>query len=254
MNAHKFYTLLSVGVIGLSALLFLGKAVRADEVSTFQKQAVDTVLQLNRNCSGTVVDIGVPSSTYILTANHCTTEEAANDAQRGMVSVDEKVHGKLISTELLPYDVVVRDTAKDLAIVKVRKEGLFLPTAKIAKEDPREGEQVWTIGYPLGLTRTVTEGRMGDYEAINKDMTADNFGDAPDGRVMYRATPALYGGNSGGGFFIKRNDDYLLVGVSDAGFRQFFVAGYYVTQSDVNDLVGRAFKKTAEIEQKKAND
>lgn len=245
--------------ITILGLIWAVSTAKADDLSVFQKQAISPVIQLARNCSGTVINVGDATKTYILTANHCISDGAAKYGdQKGFITIDTKNRATLIETNQYVYDVLVRDTAVDLAVIKLRKEGLFLNAAKIGKEDPREGEKVWAIGYPLGRTKTVTEGYMGEYEALNKDLSDDPLGGEDSSRTMYRATPAIYGGNSGGALFHKVGDDYELIGVADANFRQFFVASFYVPQDEINKIVTRALKsdedKTKKIEQKKQND
>jgi S1-C subfamily serine protease len=216
----------------------------AHAANTFQKQAIEPVVQLARNCSGVVLDTS-GTVTYIVTANHCVEGE-----QSGYVNIDVKAEftqpvskksrkGALIETKQLVYDVIRRDSTNDLAVLRLRKEGLELDGAVIAQEDPTEGDQVWAIGYPLGLTRTVTEGYYGGFMSLAPDMSFDDFG---NGRDVYRATPPIYGGNSGGGLFIKDGDEYKLVGISDAAVMSFFVAGFYNPQKEVNAIVNEALK------------
>lgn len=249
---RKFLTKIVVALaVALSAT-----AAYADN---FKDQAIDTVVQLNRNCSGVVFDTSNTTTTYIITANHCVSDGASPDPKNtsGYVSIDKKERGKLLGTDQHVYDVLIRDTANDLAVIKLREEGLMLPSASIANTDPYEGEKVWTVGYPLGLTRTITEGFMGGYESINRQsMSGDQFGNEA---ILYRATPAIFGGNSGGGLFKKNGENYELVGITDLGFRIFPVAGYYVPQDKINEIIARALKneaktETVQIVQRKAND
>lgn len=224
---------------------------KADELATFQKQVINPVVQLNRNCSGVVLDLENTKNTFLVTANHCVEGEKS-----GYVTLDTKAtyhdpisdkdkRGALIETQSVVYDVVRRDLVNDLAVIKTRKEGLELDGVTLAQEDPQEGEQVWTVGYPLGLTRTVTEGFFGGYMNLTPDMHFDEFG---NGRPVYRATPPIYGGNSGGGMFVKNDDHYELVGITDAGFQNFFVAGFYNPQEFINEIVKETLKKEAKTE------
>lgn len=268
MNAHKFYSLLTVGVIGVAALFFAGKAVSADELKSLQNEAIAPVVQLNRNCSSVVINTNKPSSTYLVTANHCVSDGASQDRwgnstdKNGMVTVDVKDKAELIETNQYVYDVLIRDTKLDLAVLKLRKEGLMLQGADILTEDPQEGEDVVAVGYPLGLTRTVTRGNFGGFEAMSSDLQWDEFGgpssDPASSRAMYRATPPIFGGNSGGGMFVERDGHWKLAGISDVNFPRFFVAGYYVPQNYIRDVVERALKNENKdpvtIEQKKSND
>lgn len=232
--------------IALVALL----PITSFAATPFQKQAVEPVVQLARNCSGVVLDTS-GTVTYIVTANHCVEGEKS-----GYVTIDVKDEftqptdkksrkGALIETKQLVFDVILRDSTNDLAVLRVRKEGLELDGAVLATEDPIEGDQLWTIGYPLGLTRTITDGFFGGFMSFDSSMGFDEFG---NGRDVYRASPPLWGGNSGGGLFIKVGDEYKLVGIAHAGFRSYFVAGFYIPQKEVNDIVARALKSEAKVE------
>lgn len=244
----KFFVGLAVGL--LAAWGFAVSQAHADDLSVFQKQAINPVVQLERNCSGVVFNTSDVSATWIVTANHCVDGE-----QSGHINIDTKDRAKLIDTQTYVFDVKARSISTDLAVLKLRKSGLMLEGATIAQEDPQEGEKVWTVGYPLGLTRTVTEGFFGGFMSLSPDMGFDEDG---NGREVYRATPAIFGGNSGGGFFVKRGDHYELVGITDAGFRAFFVAGFYNTQKDMNELIRLTLsaeqRQSVTIEQKKQND
>jgi S1-C subfamily serine protease len=257
---------------GLALLALLGIAMYSpakaadDELSMFQKQAVNTVVQLGRNCSGVVVDTTDIQKTYIVTANHCVDDDAQESEgnKSGLINIDTQANvksptdgknksGQLVETNQYVFDVIVRDVTDDIAFLRLRKEGLLLDAATVANKDPVEGEQVWTVGYPLGLPRTITEGFYGGFMNLGKDMSFDKFG---NGRPVYKASPAIYGGNSGGGMFKKTNGKYELVGITDAGFRNFFVEGFYNPQESINDIVERGLKivnnnDPVTIEQKK---
>ena len=244
----KYFIGFAVGL--LAAWGIAVSQAHADDLEVFQKKAINPVVQLERNCSGVVIDIGQLTDTWIVTANHCVEDEKS-----GHINIDVKDRAKLVETKTYVFDVVTRSTGTDLAVLKLRKEGLMLDSASIASDDPVEGEHVWTVGYPLGLTKTVTEGFYGGFMSLTEDMTFDTDGNS---REVYRATPAIFGGNSGGGMFMKRNNSYQLVGIADAGFMNFFVAGFYNTQKDINQIVNRALKvdseKNPSIEQRKVND
>jgi hypothetical protein len=88
---------------------------------------------------------------------------------------------------------------------------------------------------------------VGGYESIDIDLKGfDKFGNE---RALLRATAPITGGNSGGGLFIKRDNGYELVGISDAGVPSFPQAALFVPQDNINELVDGAMKyeKAAEV-------
>lgn len=236
-------TKILIGAVGALVILVAAglyeNAKAAD--NNFVKQAVNPVVQLNRNCSGVVIDTDRETTTYILTANHCVDGDKS-----GLLSIDEKVRQKVIATSEYVFDVIQRDTTNDLAFLKVRKEGLMLEGAVLATEDPKEGQEVWAVGYPLGWTRTITQGYVGGFESIDNKLTKfDSFGNE---RPLMRATPPITGGNSGGGLFIKDGDNYKLVGISDAAVPSFGEAALFVPQDKINEIVRGALKSETKTE------
>ena len=90
----------------------------------------------------------------------------------------------------LNAQVVVRDVANDLALLKVTDTGQLPPALPLVKHTPLMGEQVFTIGYPhpdvMGTNPKLTVG-------IINSLT----GMANDPRTFQISTP-LQAGNSGG--------------------------------------------------------
>lgn len=259
MNMEKFYNRLSVAVVALGVLtmggIFVSKANAAD--ATFVKEVISPVVQLERNCSGVVLEVGKPSDTIIATANHCVSGDASPSEKSGYVMIDEKDGQKVTMTNQYVYDVVIRDTTNDMALIKLRKEGLFLDGATLASTDPTEGDTTWAVGYPLGLPRAVTTGLFGGWISLTPDMSFDQFG---NGRGVYRSATPIFGGNSGGGLFMKDNDKYKLVGIADAGFSIYPFSAFFNPQEPLNKMVDRGLKliqdedKTAiVVEDKKTN-
>jgi S1-C subfamily serine protease len=257
MNSERFYNRLGIGVIlfgvAMIGMSYLIKPAHAED--NFTKQAVSPVYQLERNCSGVGIDVSkeypeFKDKTYILTANHCTVEDAKPEDEfnakdkSGRLTIDEKDNDQIIDTQQYVYDVLLRDVKNDLAVLKLRKEGLTFPKAILAKRDPALAENVWTVGYSAGLpNRTITDGRFGGF--ISMEVT--DQGGRPDTAVSngvpkYTASPAITGGNSGGGMFLKDGDDYLLVGIADMVSGRFANLGFYNTQKSMNDVVNRALK------------
>lgn len=234
--------LLGIAGTALIALFFIPASAKADEL--FVKDVINPVVQLERNCSGVVIDTPNLKQTIIVTANHCVSDDATPDPEEksGYVFIDDKDGATVVTTTKYVYDVVVRDTGNDIALIKLRKEGLLLDSASLTSEDPKEGDDVWTVGYPLGQPRTVTQGFFGGFSSLNRDMTFNEFG---NGRMVYKASPAIYGGNSGGGMFSKVKGEYKLVGITDAGFSSFFVVGFYNPQAPINELVAKGLKQIA---------
>jgi S1-C subfamily serine protease len=224
-----FLTGILVGIV----YLLLAGAVKASELDQLQQQVINPVVQLDRDCSGVAIKTDIPETTYIVTALHCKGDKS------GFVNIDVKERQKVISVTNVVYDVVRVDPKQDIMLVKTRQK-LNVDLATIAHTDPREGEKVFAVGYPLGWTRTITEGYVGGYESI--DAALSGFNQFGNERALLRATAPITGGNSGGGLFIKNGDNYELVGITDAGVNSFPQAALFVTQDAIRELVDGALK------------
>lgn len=239
-----FKTLISASVISLLSVF----PVAANGLEQMQKEMINPVVQLDKQCSGVVIDTTSTEDTYIVTAEHCVPDPKQLS---GYVNLEVRDGAKLVEKNELVYDVLVKDTKTDLAVIKLRKKGLDLERAVVGTETPLEGETTWTVGYPLGLTRTVTQGIFGGYGTLD-GLTFEEFGNK---EVYYRATPAMMGGNSGGGLFRKTDKGYELIGITSRGTS--LVIGFYVPNTEINKIVERALKtetKTYTVEQKKLDD
>lgn len=243
MNSEQFYNRLGIGVIafGLAmvAVSYFITPAKAEDVGIFQDDAINTVIQLERNCSGVVFQTSNKSKSYIITANHCVDI----DEKSKRVTIDVKDRQKVIETQQLVADVIQRDTEADLAVLRVRKTDANLPAAIVGTQDPKEGETVFVVGYPLGLGRKVTSGLFGGFESLSsKDLKFSANGDE---RALYTASPPIFGGNSGGGLFRKVDNHFELIGISDVVFPSFFVEGFYVPQDAINKVIQQALASEA---------
>ncbi len=90
----------------------------------------------------------------------------------------------------------------DLALLQipVQKDLVFKPTYLAAEEDLQEGEEVFAIGNPLGLERSVSQGIIGTKNR--------NF----RGQVYIQTTAEINPGNSGGPLFNARGE---VIGVTN---------------------------------------
>ena len=90
----------------------------------------------------------------------------------------------------------------DLALLQipVQKDLVFKPTFLAADDDLQEGEEVFAIGNPLGLERSVSQGIIGTKNR--------NF----RGQVYIQTTAEINPGNSGGPLFNSRGE---VIGVTN---------------------------------------
>jgi hypothetical protein len=130
---------------------------------------------------------------------------------RGFEEYREELYIKTnYDKEIRLMEVKKIDDFQDLAIVvSISPEIKDGPFAKIAKNKPNLGEDVWAIGNPKGVQAVVTKGVLSHFttERYALDEEETMFVE----RQMYRFTATIVYGNSGGPLF---NDDGNLIGIN----------------------------------------
>ena len=191
---------------------------------TLKVDAILPVYKIDQGCSAVAIKIN--KDVRLLTAAHCT--KGNTEGYLDIETRDEDF--KMISIDRRFYEVLKSDVAVDLALLKIR-DPLFVPvTASIAEKVlVDEGDDVWTVGYPLGATRTVTKGLFNGFQI--DQFRSTSFID------MFRASPNIDGGNSGGGLFQKNEDKYELIGITSMKYNANNHMGLYVTLDDIHKFV-----------------
>lgn len=124
------------------------------ELEKLQKEVLGVTVQLNGNCSGTVIqskrdDVSGEVTTLILSAGHCAIDKDAD--QRIEFPVYQS--NEIVKREAYVGRVYGVYFGADLSLWKLKDKQTFFPNvAKLAPEKPTllMGEDVWTAGYPLG--------------------------------------------------------------------------------------------------------
>lgn len=215
-----------------STFIGVSFAKAAERDSHFFTQAVDPVVQIDKDCSAVVFEQR-DDTTYLITALHC------KNGKSGFVNSEVKDRQKVISNTNIVYDVLRVNPKQDLMTIKTRSR-LNVNVALVAHTDPLEGTKAWAVGYPLARTRTITEGFTGQMESLDADLSPDDeFGNE---RALLRATAPITGGNSGGALFVLNNGNYELVGITDAGFRNFPEGAFFVPQDAINEIIDLTLK------------
>lgn len=192
--------------------------------STLKQTAIETVVKINNNCSA--VAINHNGKLKLLTANHCAKGvgvinfETRNE-KREIVSIVESF-----------YTVEKTVVENDLSLLVPRDQTLKISTAIVAEDLlVDEGDQVWTVGYPMNFSRVVTTG------LFNQELTAKFINGVE--KTRFRASPDIEGGNSGGGMFQynPKTDKYELIGITSMKMRINNHMGIYTSLSDIRDFL-----------------
>ena len=138
------------------------------------------------------------TSSFIITNNHVIESAVIT----GTIVVE------LLNGDTVPAQIVGRDIAYDLAVLKIAKGNL--PTVTVGNSSKISvGESVVAIGSPLGLASTVTSGII---SALNRPVTTGSVGSESFVNAI-QTDAAINPGNSGGALLDSRG---RIIGVNSA--------------------------------------
>lgn len=239
-----------LSALALSACVIApAKAMTKAEANKLQTQVISNSVSLSENgrnfCSGNIVlsqrnQKSGKVDTRVLTAKHCTIGMDHNKQFQISVPVYNK-ENKQVGTQEYQAVISSRYWGHDLALIKILNEDtLFENTAKIGKEniDMYFGRDVFSVGFPAGLSRQITFGNLGNQEYMNVPL---NFGGTQFGyKYFQRTTPDTVPGNSGGGIFTQdESGNYVLVGVTSMGLRSGTHLNFSVPHNEIYKYLSR---------------
>lgn len=196
--------------------------------SNLNDQAISPVVRINENCSAVVIDLPNQTNARLLTAKHCVEGK-----KEGFLDQEVFDGKKLVKSTKYYFEVDRTGLGTvDLALLTVRDSGFKSPTAHIAdKLTLEEGDTVWTVGYPLGFTRTITQGLYNGVQVLGEELTRG------EAILVTRASSNIDGGNSGGGLFQKNGENFELIGTTSMKFNANEFMGMYVTLNDIREFL-----------------
>ena len=175
--------------VALSVLAF--EPVMAQDiwqpVAAQVEKAIVTIGQDDTHCTGFIINDHVkkedePDQDYVMTADHCDADKLLADNA--------------------PAKVVYKDAKKDLLVVAVEDTGR--PALRLAKEDPKIGDEVASYGYGFALERPM----------FRVTHIADDKTYIPEGGIggPFIVTDAVFvGGQSGGPVVNIRGEVVMIV-------------------------------------------
>ncbi len=126
----------------------------------------DTVIQLNNNCSGAVVD---KDKRLVVTAAHCVEGEKVFKIEKIIFNPDGSISDKVF----LNAEVAAVDKDADVAILRVGGGIKFESELKVSNLTPAIGSKIFTLGSPLGLEYVFSEGYIMDNKYEEKRFNQD---------------------------------------------------------------------------------
>ncbi len=220
-------------IVGYVLIGLLNQA-HADEL--LRTQAINPVYKILTttpegpgSCSATAIKIkGVPDDANVfLTAKHCINPEHPIGKL-----IEEEITDKSEWTRYYDYKVVMISPSSDLAGIRVDDPSLKTQKAVVADtQGAVEGDQVFSVGYPLGESRVVSTGFLGQKER--------SFHPLGDIKVMQRASTLLDKGMSGGPLYQKTDKGYEIIGVASLKANSNDFMSSFVTLTDIKNFVER---------------
>lgn len=213
-------------------------ASTAPAVASSLDQIAGASVRLNGNCSGTIIhsdrdEVSGKVKTIVLTAKHCVKGSKPGETHRiELIEVDDQL--REIGSRYYTADVIGQSTASDLAVLKLRDDNTYFGHVDVAPAEPKVkfGEPILTLGYPAGMSLTLTTGMLG---------YRDRVGIGGENEVSYqRATADVNPGSSGGALYhLKpgKTDDYELLGVTAAMRTGVPYFAFYVPADLINEYV-----------------
>lgn len=231
-----------IAAIGLLTFFAFPALAEGNPVTQIYKPSVQVSMPgpMGGMCSGTVIwsdrdRLSGKVGTYVLFAKHCTS------ARGQIVNVEKTDYSDTLDAQVTrsyPATVWGISSDSDLAIAKLDDSQHIWPDqpAQVAGEDFRVayGMAVQVTAYPLGLTMTTTDGRLGYVEKYA------GTGLSTSGRFQ-RATPDVAPGSSGGALYAQNAEgDYVLIGITTAGYRGFTFMNLFTPVDEVRAYVNVA--------------
>ena len=184
--------------------------VKQNRIYATGKMPVKPIKELARNFGAAVVLVQTPSglgSGFIVNKKGlCVTNYhvVEKETRIAVVIFDRDADGKFTRTRIDKVKILALNPFFDLALLEIprKKDQVFKTVVITGAHDHREGDEVFAIGNPLGLERSVSRGIV---STRNR-----NFG----GLAYIQMTAQINPGNSGGPLFNSRGE---VIGVTNMG-------------------------------------
>lgn len=223
-------------IVAFTTMISLATFTPAMALDNKLMEVIKAVPQINENCSASVIysDRDKKSGdarTVLLTAKHCV-----QGVEKTQMVVDffEYQKNRVVKKNRYIGHVLGTYYKADLALIELDDKKTVLDNVnKIAKtEDTLSlGDDVVTIGYPLGMGINFTKG---NFMSVFRD---PNFAD----QDLYHATPDIGPGNSGGALMHRLEDGtYEQVGVTFAVIPGYPFTGVYTGLVDIQNYLKTA--------------
>lgn len=208
------------------------------------QQIDQTNFVVNAGCSGTLISL---KDRYILTANHCVTDqyetiEREKIDDNGVVTKEKIRRLKPGTVKQIFFNgsseirettyrtkLVAVDKDKDLALLQVVSKLTNTTASKIACQEPSRGDAIFIVGNPMGsLYSSVVPGMV---SSVQREYSTLLLGEA---EPLLQISGGIVGGNSGGAAYNTAGE---VIGVPVLGHRTNEVLGFAAPLSSIKDFL-----------------
>lgn len=206
--------IVALALLAIGYLVFAANSAKASDLAGIEKGTYMLYSDGVPGCSMQAVERD--DSIFLLTANHCVRAAGAKtEYSLHLIAFDESIFDKKIGEDVHYLEVVKRDPATDVAVLRPLDKDATFATVDIATADEAKaalfnGADVLAAGYPSTMAAPI--GSLvftdGHYVGLNRSFVPTVT--AP----MYRTTVSVHYGNSGGGLYAEVGDTWKLVGVT----------------------------------------
>jgi serine protease Do len=205
------------------------KEVQQFKLYQIAKRSVKAIPTLAEELGPAVVIVKTPSglgtgwfchqSGYVVTNQHVVSNE-----QSITVTAYERQADRFERKVFKKVKLVALDESMDLALLKIEEEiGMAVPQLYLGDSAQlKEGDTVFTIGNPLGLERSTSQGIV---SKVNRNM---------NGRLYVQTTAPIAPGNSGGPLF---NDRGEVIGITNMGYIFLDGLGFAIPSTYVKEFL-----------------
>jgi len=205
------------------------KEVKRTGLYVAGRGTVKSIPVLARELAPAVVSVETPSGSgtgwfcspdgYVVTNQHVIAGEQAI-----RISAYQRKEGRFEKKEFKKVKIVALDEHMDLALLKIEEQiDIDIPQLIIGDSTKlKEGDTVFTIGNPMGLERSTSQGIV---SKVNRAFT---------GRLYVQTTAPISPGNSGGPLFNERGE---VIGVTNMGYVYLDGLGFAVPSVYVKEFL-----------------
>lgn len=224
--------------IVILAIVFGTLYLTSDSKAASLQETLDATYKLYTEdrpiCSGQFIKSDETGDLF-LTAAHCVTDENGSFNYEGNFNVRKSIYNSeynSVSEETWFLDKVKVFPELDVALLTTRQPVGTFPTVDLATQRDADslfvGQEMYAVGYPKVLELTITDGMFGgEVPSLFQEMS----------HPWYKTTIPITGGNSGGGLYIRKGEEFFLIGTALATWNDVSFMSYFTPYENIVKVI-----------------